>query len=426
MSLPSQGGIGFGGATRGRRRRGKGGPRKLLAGVVVLAIAGGLAWAFMPGGQPESPDAEPTGGTQLARAEGQGQPAADATPAALQGDRPRGTGSRLVSTPVQSPPEQEATRAQPEAQSRTVATGAPEGTSGAGDPATPSQTESRRTRPPMVLATPSQDEEPLTVVRPSAAVATLIQQAEAAIKANNPVQAREHYNSALLSERASASDRAHVREQMAALNADLIFSPRVYPNDPFATTYEVQSGDSLSRIAQREGVATEWLLIQRVNRLSNPSSIYQGQKLKLVRGPFHAVVSKSAFRMDVYIGPPGEIDQWMYVRSFPVGLGEQDGTPLGAFTVRRHSKLIDPFWRNPRTGEEFAASDPKNPIGDHWIGLRGLGQAETFSGYGIHGTIDPGSIGQEMSMGCVRMLPEDVALVYELLTEDISQVHIVE
>ncbi|MFI4882486.1 MAG: L,D-transpeptidase family protein, partial [Phycisphaerales bacterium JB064] len=255
---------------------------------------------------------------------------------------------------------------------------------------------------------------------------TLIQQAEAAIKANDPITARERYNQALLSDRATAADRAHIREQMANLNQDLIFSPRVYPDDPFATVYEVQGGDSLAKIAQSEGVATEWLLIQRVNRLSNPNNIYKGQKLKLVRGPFHAVVSKSAFRMDVYVGPPEEIDQWVYVRSFRVGLGEQDGTPLGAFKVRRHSKLINPFWRNPRTGEEFAADDPANPIGEHWVGLRGLGQAETFSGYGIHGTVEPESIGRSMSMGCVRMLPEDVALVYELLTEDISEVHIVE
>jgi len=281
------------------------------------------------------------------------------------------------------------------------------------------------TTPPAVLATPA-PREPLTVLRPSAAVATLIQRAEAAIQSNDPVAAREHYNHALLSEQATERDRAHIRAQMTALNEDLMFSPRVYPNDPFATVYEVKPGDSLSRIVQNEGVATEWLLIQRVNRLSNPSGIYVGQKLKLLRGPFHAVVSKSAFRMDLYVGPPEEVDQWVYVRSLNVGLGEEDGTPVGAFKVRRHSKLINPFWRNPRTGEEFAADDPDNPIGEHWIGLQGIGQAETFSGYGIHGTIDPESIGQERSMGCVRMLPDDVALVYELLSEQLSEVHIVE
>lgn len=421
MSLPSQGGIGFGGATRGRRRRGRGGPRKILAGVIVLAIVGGVVWAVLPGGEPDA-ESEATGAgssatlaqatpvvprTALDGAQGSGQPVAPGGEADRTEDRQTLLASQTPSEPL--------TRPEPQPQMRTVAQPQQQ---------TPERPAEQR---PSVLATPAATEaDRFAGQEPSAAIATLVQRAEEALKANDPVAAREHYNRALLSERATESDRASIRQQMAALNEDLMFSPRVYPDDPFATVYEVQSGDSLSRIAQREGVAAEWRLIQRVNRLSNPSGIYVGQKLKLLRGPFHAVVSKSAFRMDVYVGPPGDVDQWVYVRSFTVGLGEYDGTPLGVFTVRRHSKLINPFWRNPRTGEEFAADDPENPIGEHWIGLRGLGQAETYSGYGIHGTIEPESIGREMSMGCVRMLPDDVALVYELLSESISEVHIVE
>ena len=51
--------------------------------------------------------------------------------------------------------------------------------------------------------------------------------------------------------------------------------------------------------------------------------------------------------------------------------------------------------------------------------IRGL------EGYGIHGTIDPDSIGQMKSMGCVRLRHDDVALVYELLTDQASRVTIV-
>lgn len=410
MSLPSQGGIGFGGATRGRRRRGRGGGggRKVLVALVLVCAAGGLVWAFTAGGE-DTPDAT-IASTDLARS--QPKPNESRTP--IRTGESGEASVRMASQPT------ETQRTQPEPQGRTV----PQ----------PMQTQTQTQKPAAtgdapsgVLATPAQDP-PLVVTppRPSAAVATLVERAETALKANDPVAAREHYNQALMHERATASDRARIRQQMAALNQDLIFSPRVYPNDPFSTKYKVKSGDSLARIAQREGVATEYLLIQRVNRLANANNIFEGQTLKLVRGPFNAVVTKSAYRMDVYVGPPEEPDQWVYVRSFPVGLGELDGTPVGAFKVRRHSKLINPFWRNPRTGEEFAADNPDNPIGEHWIGLEGLGQASTFSGYGIHGTIEPESIGQSMSMGCVRMLADDVALVYELLTEDISQVHIVE
>ena len=106
------------------------------------------------------------------------------------------------------------------------------------------------------------------------------------------------------------------------------------------------------------------------------------------------------------------------VASFPCGLGTNDSTPLGVFKVRTGSKLVNPEWRNPRTGELYAANDPKNPIGERWIGLQGT-TAETakFTGYGIHGTTEPESIGRQMSMGCVRLGDAEVQVVYELIGE---------
>jgi lipoprotein-anchoring transpeptidase ErfK/SrfK len=66
----------------------------------------------------------------------------------------------------------------------------------------------------------------------------------------------------------------------------------------------------------------------------------------------------------------------------------------------------------------IAAGDPRNPLGDFWIGLAGIdGHAVGKVSYGIHGTIEPDSIGKEASMGCIRMRNEDVAIVFELLVE---------
>jgi lipoprotein-anchoring transpeptidase ErfK/SrfK len=106
------------------------------------------------------------------------------------------------------------------------------------------------------------------------------------------------------------------------------------------------------------------------------------------------------------------------VTSLPVGLGEYDSTPVGRFRVEPGKRLINPAWTNPRTGEKYDAGDPKNPIGERWIGLEGIDEGNRdLDGYGIHGTIDPASIGHQRSMGCVRMLPDDVALVYEVLVD---------
>lgn len=262
--------------------------------------------------------------------------------------------------------------------------------------------------------------------------------ANRAIKENRLVEARTLLNRALLDPRTGEVDRAAIRAQMAELNQSLVFSPAVFKGDPLADTYTVKKGDTLARINSHLGLGVDWRLIQRINRISSPNRINVGQKLKVVRGPFHAVVDKDQFRMDIYAGEPvsaaaarptradGVEPGWIYIRSFRVGLGEHGTTPIGTFVVRPGSKLINPHWRNPRTGEEFAADDPKNPIGEHWLGLDGLDEAtKAYQGYGIHGTIDPSSIGQEKSMGCVRLAPDDVALVYEMLEEGVSIVRIV-
>jgi lipoprotein-anchoring transpeptidase ErfK/SrfK len=69
------------------------------------------------------------------------------------------------------------------------------------------------------------------------------------------------------------------------------------------------------------------------------------------------------------------------------------------------------------------ADDPKNPLGEYWIGLVGTdGHAVGATGYGIHGTVDPDSIGKMASMGCIRLVNEEVAVVFELLTEGKSTV----
>jgi LysM repeat protein len=266
------------------------------------------------------------------------------------------------------------------------------------------------------------------VLPPTASISeirALIDEGDRAMARNEPVRARELYSRALLDPRAARSDQEVLRTKLTALGRQLVFSPDVTPGDPYAELYVVQPGDSLVRIARRRELTVDWRFIQRINGIGDPNTIRAGQKLKLVRGPFNAVVHKSDYRLDLFLGPPDLPDQWLFVRSFRVGLGADDATPTGTFVVKKNSKLINPAWTNPLTGERFAADDPKNPVGEHWIGWQGLGDSAIHTGFGIHGTIEPDSIGQSRSMGCVRMLADDVALVYELLAEEISVIRVV-
>lgn len=259
---------------------------------------------------------------------------------------------------------------------------------------------------------------------PRSRVQLAIDSSEALINRGDLLAARKTLNDALLAS-SDPLEQSVLRSRLSELNQDLVFGPQVLDGDPLVESYKVQSGDALSKIARKRDLATDWRLIQRVNRLSNANQIRVGQSLKLIRGPFHAVVHKGEYRLDLYSGPPDEPNRWVYIRSFRVGLGEANSTPLGEFVVRENGKLQDPGWVNPRdASERYAPKDPRNPIGKFWIGLEGVGDAAVYSGYGLHGTIDPASVGKQMSMGCVRLLDDDIELLFELLVDKISRVSI--
>lgn len=244
------------------------------------------------------------------------------------------------------------------------------------------------------------------------------------LASNRPIEGRRVLTQALETDGIRPSDARQIRQRLTELNERLVFSPEVVADDPYAFGYSIRPGDALARLPRAQNLATDWRLIQRVNRIQRPQAIRAGQNIKLVTGPFHAIVYKRQYRMDIYLGEGADR---VYVRSFPVGLGEYDSTPIGTFMVRPNSKLINPEWTNPRTGQRFLPDDPNNPIGDYWIGLIGVSEGiQDLGGYGIHGTIEPESIGQQASMGCIRLLDDDVALVYELLVEDHSTIEIVD
>lgn len=255
-------------------------------------------------------------------------------------------------------------------------------------------------------------------------VRQLMDEGDRALAANRLVDARTVYSRVLRHPDASRGDQDSLRSKLTTINEDLVFSAKLVAGDPLAESYTVQSGDKIVSVARKRQLGVDWRLITRINKV-DPSKLRVGQKIKLVRGPFHAVVDKSDYRCDIYAGSPDDPDNWLYIRSFRVGLGTNDGTPVGNFVVKKGSKLVNPHWVNPQTGQKFAADDPKNPIGEHWIGIEGLGASAAYTGFGLHGTIEPESVGQQRSMGCVRMSADDIALAYEMLVDQVSLVRIV-
>ena len=78
-------------------------------------------------------------------------------------------------------------------------------------------------------------------------------------------------------------------------------------------------------------------------------------------------------------------------------------SPEGTFTIAR--RVANPTYHHD--GKTILPG-PHNPVGSRWMGL-------SISGYGIHGTNEPNSIGKAASHGCVRMAKADLEEFYELV-----------
>ena len=231
------------------------------------------------------------------------------------------------------------------------------------------------------------------------------------------VEARDVLNDLLIAGGLADTEDLSVRGLIEKLNDEhLLFTRYVVQGDPLAAWYKIEPGDYLIKIAPKYHITHD--LVAAINQV-DPRRIRAGKSLKVVQGPFHAHVIRSRYRLDVYLDDRD--GQRVFIRSYPVGLGSNDSTPVGNWKVSL--KHENPDWRDPASGRYYPPDDPENPLGEYWIRLQGLDPANReYEGYGVHGTIEPQSIGKQVSMGCIRMLPDDVAMLYKLLAVNHSTV----
>ncbi|MGB2802527.1 MAG: L,D-transpeptidase family protein, partial [Phycisphaerae bacterium] len=220
------------------------------------------------------------------------------------------------------------------------------------------------------------------------------------------VEAQKRLSEALRAGVGGAKGKA-LRDALGRCSERLQFSRQVgVPGDPYSKTYDIASGDTLTTIGQKFLVPYE--LIMRVNGLTS-TSIYADQPLKVLQGPIHAEVLKSAYELRVWLG-----DVCLVV--CPVGLGAGDSTPEGTYLVEKKLKN-PPYQPQHKPRSEFRPSGhPENPLGTRWIDIG--------NHYGLHGTIDPASIGGNVSEGCIRMHSRDVEMLYDMVVPGVSKVTI--
>ena len=196
--------------------------------------------------------------------------------------------------------------------------------------------------------------------------------------------------------------RAEIKSKLDGLNAELVFS---HEPSPDAFIYVVRPGDSLIRIASKYN--TNYEFIVRINN-KHRTSIRVGERLKILKGDVTVLVDKSDYTLTLLL-------DGHFIKQYPVGTGKSDKTPEGKFII--DNKLVNPVWYSSDGIYQFG--DPENVLGTRWIGFE---DKKGLDGYGIHGTIDPNSIGKEMSNGCIRLRNEDVEDLFDYVKPKVTVV----
>ena len=180
--------------------------------------------------------------------------------------------------------------------------------------------------------------------------------------------------------------------------------------------HEIVEGDTLTSVGARFGVEP-WVLA-RDNGLAAKARLRTGDRLIVdfrhiaPSAIADGIVLNVAQRM-LFVFENGEP-----VRAFPVAVGMPGWpTPRGRFGVL--GKEIDPVWDVPvsiqqemaRKGEPIfttVAPGPENPLGNRWLAL-------SARNVGIHGTNQPSSIYRFTTHGCIRLHPDDMLELFDLV-----------
>ena len=184
------------------------------------------------------------------------------------------------------------------------------------------------------------------------------------------------------------------QEGLERTNINILFSPTPTPDSSF---YEVQKGDTLSKIARKFSTTQE--LILKANNLKSENVVPLGRRLKVRKDKFSIVVDKSQNILTLK-------SRDHIVKTYHVSTGLNNSTPVGAFKIV--NKIINPPWYT--AGGVIPPDSPKNILGSRWLGI-------SVPGYGIHGTTQPQSIGKQVTSGCVRMKNSDVEELYAIVPE---------
>jgi len=174
----------------------------------------------------------------------------------------------------------------------------------------------------------------------------------------------------------------------------------------------------LTDIARKYDIGYYELL--EANPSLNPAYIMNGTPIVIpteyvLPNVKHQGIVINLAELRLYYYPPNE----NIVVTEPIGIGRQGwDTPMGNFKIIQ--KIKNPDWHPPASIKEDMAqygtilpdvvpAGPNNPLGQYAMRL-------SLPTYLLHGTNDATGVGRRVSSGCIRMYPEDIKALFELVS----------
>lgn len=200
--------------------------------------------------------------------------------------------------------------------------------------------------------------------------------------------------------------------------SDIIGEPRMV---------QLQADQTLIDVAREQEVGLYEIL--EANPTLDPQNLAEGTEI-LIPSQYilpntardNVVVNLAELR--IYFFPPGGD----FVFTAPIGIGRRHWeTPTGDAEIIDHRE--HPTWTAPISVRKAMAKKgiyvpavvppgPDNPLGDHAMRI-------SMVGYVIHGTNRPDGVGRRVTAGCIRLSPERIKDLFDLV--DIgTPVHIVD
>ncbi|MEI8011393.1 MAG: L,D-transpeptidase family protein [Candidatus Omnitrophota bacterium] len=218
----------------------------------------------------------------------------------------------------------------------------------------------------------------------------LYRQAKALETDGKTLDAKTAYQQ-ILADHADLKNIEQIQQDLYDLNMKILLSNIQTPKTVIHT---VVAGDTLGKICKQYNITMA--LVKISNGLTS-DVVRLGQRLRIWTGKFSIHVDKS--QNTLILKSDDEV-----IKRYNVSTGANNSTPVGTFKIV--TKLEDPVWY--KAGAAIPPESPENVLGSRWMGF-------DIPSYGIHGTVQPDKIGQQVTAGCVRMRNQDVEELFKIV-----------